>query len=173
MLRIPLQAVGLEQALLHRTCTSGCSCNSNGGHRKAQCYSLAPPPCLSLRLALHKRNFNDVKLWISNGRLCGNAVRLLVPFSRALIQIWKRCLAGHRLPQVERLPRGFECSALACSTETRSCAARLVEHEPGLAPLPVPRSKTRIPMHKLPRSFWQNIKESTIAFCKPLNIRFG
>mmetsp|Transcript_66984 Transcript_66984/g.157137 ORF Transcript_66984/g.157137 Transcript_66984/m.157137 type:complete len:1236 (+) Transcript_66984:48-3755(+) len=26
------------------------------------------------KLALHKRNFNDVKLWISNGRLCGNAV---------------------------------------------------------------------------------------------------
>ncbi|CAJ1360972.1 unnamed protein product, partial [Effrenium voratum] len=26
------------------------------------------------KLALHKRNFNDVKLWITNGRLCGNAV---------------------------------------------------------------------------------------------------
>eukprot|EP00930_Biecheleria_cincta_P035139 TRINITY_DN241_c0_g1_i1.p1 TRINITY_DN241_c0_g1~~TRINITY_DN241_c0_g1_i1.p1 ORF type:complete len:1243 (-),score=237.00 TRINITY_DN241_c0_g1_i1:360-4049(-) len=26
------------------------------------------------KMALHKRNFNDVKMWITNGRLCGNAV---------------------------------------------------------------------------------------------------
>eukprot|EP00442_Polarella_glacialis_P051178 CAMPEP_0115071268 /NCGR_PEP_ID=MMETSP0227-20121206/13576_1 /TAXON_ID=89957 /ORGANISM="Polarella glacialis, Strain CCMP 1383" /LENGTH=1223 /DNA_ID=CAMNT_0002457877 /DNA_START=52 /DNA_END=3723 /DNA_ORIENTATION=- len=26
------------------------------------------------KLSLHKRNFNDVKMWMTNGRLCGNAV---------------------------------------------------------------------------------------------------
>ena len=59
----PLYIVRVHKQILH--------CMDREHKVQKQCLNCSE---YLFKLALHKRNFNDVKLWITNGRLCGNAV---------------------------------------------------------------------------------------------------